>query len=40
MDWIQEIKEYIPYNNQEMKDKELILKCIESYDNILTEIML
>ncbi|MEG0306981.1 MAG: NUDIX hydrolase [Clostridium sp.] len=36
MDWIQEIKEYIPYNNQELKDKELILQCIKSYDNILT----
>ena len=36
MNWIEKIKKYIPYNEQETKDKELILKCINSYDNILT----
>ncbi len=36
MNYIEEIKKYKPYNIQEKKDKELILKCIESYDNILT----
>lgn len=35
MTWIKKIKEYIPYNEQEDRDKELILKCIDSYDNIL-----
>lgn len=36
MNWINEIKEYVPYNEQEKTDKELILKCIYEYDNILT----
>ncbi|WP_455810031.1 NUDIX hydrolase [Clostridium butyricum] len=33
--WIDEIRKYIPYNTQEEKDKELILKCINDYDNLL-----
>ena len=33
--WIDEIKNYIPYNKQEEKDKELILKCINNYDDLL-----
>lgn len=33
--WIDEIRKYIPYNTQEEKDKELILKCINVYDNLL-----
>lgn len=36
MDWINSIKEYIPYNEQESNDKELILNAIEHYDNLLT----
>lgn len=36
MNWIEQIKEYIPYNEQEMKDKELILKCISNFPDILT----
>lgn len=36
MNWINEIKEYIPYNQQEKKDKELIIKSINTFDNILT----
>ena len=28
MNYIEEIKKYKPYNIQEKKDKELILKCI------------
>lgn len=36
MNWINQIKEYIPYNEQEEKDKELILKCIDDYDDLLT----
>lgn len=33
--WIREIKNYIPYNEQEERDKELILNCIEHYDDLL-----
>lgn len=36
MSWIDDIREYSPYNEQELKDKELILKCIEENDNLLT----
>lgn len=36
MNWINQIKEYIPYNEQEMKDKELILKCISNFSDVLT----
>lgn len=36
MNWINQIKEYIPYNEQEMKDKELILKCIYDFPDVLT----
>lgn len=35
MNWVNQIKEYIPYNEQEMKDKELILKCISNFSDIL-----
>lgn len=36
MNWIEQLKNYLPYNEQEEKDKELILKCIDTYDNLLT----
>ncbi|MDS0526109.1 NUDIX hydrolase [Clostridium sp. SHJSY1] len=36
MDWKEQIKEYIPCNEQEEKDKEIILNCIETFDDILT----
>lgn len=36
MSYIDDIKAYVPFNEQERKDKELILSCINSYDNILT----
>lgn len=36
MNWIDSIKAYIPYNEQEMKDKEIILKCINDFNDILT----
>lgn len=36
MNWINEIKKYIPYNEQEKKDKDLILKSIATFDNILS----
>ena len=35
MDWIDDIKNYVPYNEQEKKDKELILNAISNYNNIL-----
>jgi len=36
MEWIEEIKAYVPYNEQEEKDKELILKCVNTFDEVLT----
>ena len=36
MNWIEAIKNYIPYNDQEAKDKDLIIECINKFDNILT----
>lgn len=36
MNWVKQIESYIPYNEQELKDKELILQCITTYNNILT----
>ncbi|MBB6217186.1 8-oxo-dGTP pyrophosphatase MutT (NUDIX family) [Anaerosolibacter carboniphilus] len=36
MDWITEIKRYTPCNEQEEKDKAIILDCIKQFDNILT----
>ena len=36
MDYIQQIKRYNPVNEQEKSDKELILNCINQYDDILT----
>lgn len=36
MNWIESIKNYIPYNDQEAKDKYLIMECINKFDNILT----
>ena len=35
MEWIDLIREYNPYNGQEEKDKELILHCIDIFDDIL-----
>ncbi|MFD3158784.1 NUDIX hydrolase (plasmid) [Haloimpatiens sp. FM7330] len=35
MSWIDSIKEFVPYNEQERKDKEVILKCINIFDDIL-----
>lgn len=34
--WMQEIRNYKPYNEQEEKDKELIITCMDAYDNLLT----
>lgn len=36
MDWKTEIKSYEPINEQETKDKALILRCIETFPDILT----
>ncbi|MGH4122812.1 MAG: NUDIX hydrolase [Clostridium sp.] len=36
MNWIKSIKDYIPYNQQENKDKELIEYCINKFEDILT----
>lgn len=36
MDWIEIIRKYVPYNEQEEKDKEIMLQCINKFDDILT----
>lgn len=36
MNWIDSIKAYIPCNEQEKKDKEVIIKCIDRFDDVLT----
>ncbi|MCX7711385.1 MAG: NUDIX hydrolase [Clostridia bacterium] len=36
MHWIEAIKDYIPYNEQEQKDKEVILHCIQAFEDVLT----
>lgn len=36
MSYIDNIKNYVAFNEQEERDKELILKCINDYDNLLT----
>lgn len=36
MNYIEDIKSYIPYNEQEKMDKELILNCINNFPNLLT----
>lgn len=36
MNWIDSINKYKPYNEQEKKDKDIILHCIDTFNNILT----
>ena len=36
MNWIDLIKRFNPYNEQEKKDKEIILQCIEKFNDVLT----
>lgn len=36
MGWIEEIKNYTPYNEQELQDKRTILYAINEFDNLLT----
>lgn len=35
MNWIESIKEYTPYDEQEKQDKNLIIKYLNMFDNIL-----
>lgn len=36
MNWIKQIQNYQPYNEQEEKDQQLMLTCINSFDDVLT----
>ena len=36
MNFIEQIKKYKPYNEQEEKDKEFMLKFIDTFDDVLT----
>lgn len=36
MNWIKDIKNYIPYNEEEKADKEAMLFAVNTYDNLLT----
>lgn len=36
MNYIEQIKNYKPYNEQEEKDKEIMLKYINTFDDVLT----
>lgn len=36
MNYIEQLKKYMPYNEQEQKDKEIMLKYINNFDDILT----
>ena len=36
MDLKEQIKKYIPYNEQEENDKELMLKYLNTFDDVLT----
>ena len=35
MNWIENIKNYVPFNEQEKRDKEVILRCIDDFEDIL-----
>ena len=34
--WQQQIQDYNPFNEQEEKDQQLMLKCINTFDDVLT----
>ena len=36
MNFIEQIKDYKPYNEQEERDKEVMLKFIKTFDDVLT----
>ncbi|MCB8814222.1 NUDIX hydrolase [Desulfosporosinus shakirovi] len=36
MEFVESIKRYIPYNEQEEKDKEVILNCLGVFEDVLT----
>ncbi|MEG0295861.1 MAG: NUDIX hydrolase [Clostridium sp.] len=38
MTWINNIKNYVPYNNQEKSDKQLIIEAIENNSNLLSRV--
>ena len=35
MDWIKSIREFEPYNEQEIEDKKIILQCIDTFEDVL-----
>ena len=39
MEWVKQIEKYNPINEQEKKDKEIILDFINKNDNVYLEIM-
>jgi 8-oxo-dGTP pyrophosphatase MutT (NUDIX family) len=36
MNWVESIKNYTVYSEQEKKDKKIIIKCLEMFDDVLT----
>lgn len=36
MNWLQQVEEYTPYNEQEMADKRIILQCVAAFSDVLT----
>lgn len=36
MNWIESLKSYKTWNEQEQKDKEIILNCVNQFDDVLT----
>ena len=36
MNFIEQIKKYKPFNEQEERDKEIMLKFIDTFDDVLT----
>lgn len=36
MNWWQQIEDYIPFNEQEETDKQVMLRCIETFPDVLT----
>ena len=36
MNWIKQIEQYTPWNEQEQKDQQSILTCVRTFDDVLT----
>ena len=36
MSWVDSVKKYIPYSEQEENDKEIIIRCFDMFDDILS----